>query len=109
MSFIRGLAAIASQHPALRKGALLGAYALCYLFLGDVTLDLLFGGADEAFFWPAIGLAAGVMSVSDRPTRQAVAATTFAVSAAASWRSRAASSAALRRWSSIAAWVRSRS
>jgi PAS domain S-box-containing protein len=84
MSFIRGLIAIASQHPALRTSARLGAYALCYLVLRDVTLDLLFGGADEAFFWPAIGLAAGVMSVSDGRARQAVAATTFAVSAAAS-------------------------
>ncbi|MDH3248491.1 MAG: ATP-binding protein [Acidimicrobiia bacterium] len=84
MSYTKGLPAAASRHPVMRKGALLGAYALCYLILGDVTLDLLFGGADEAFFWPAIGLAAGVMSVTDGRTRQAVSITTFVVSAGAS-------------------------
>jgi PAS domain S-box-containing protein len=84
MSYTKGLAAAASRHPVMRKGALLGAYALCYLILGDVTLDLLFGGANEAFFWPAIGLAAGVMSVTDGRTRQAVSIATFVVSAGAS-------------------------
>ena len=84
MSFTKGLVAIASQRPALHKAALLGAYVLCYLLLGDITLDLMFGGADEAFFWPAVGLAAGVMAVADRRTRQAVAIATFGVSVAAS-------------------------
>jgi PAS domain S-box-containing protein len=84
MRFFKGLAATAPQHPALRRSALLGAYALCYLLLGDVTLDLMFGGAEEAFFWPAVGLAAGVMTVTDGRTRQAVSFATFAVSAAVS-------------------------
>ena len=84
MSFTKGLAALVPRQPALLKSAQLGAYALCYLLLGDLSLDLLFGGADEAFFWPAVGLAAGVMSVADRRVRQAVSITTFVVSGAAS-------------------------
>ncbi len=84
MSFTRRPNLLASQHHLTRAGLLLLGYGFCYFLLGDVALDLIFGSADQAFFWPAVGLAAGVMAVVDRSALQAIAVTTFVASGAAS-------------------------
>jgi PAS domain S-box-containing protein len=63
---------------------LLFAYMLVYFLLGELALDLIFGRVDQPFFWPAVGLAAGVMAVSEPGKRRALAAATLVASATAS-------------------------
>jgi PAS domain S-box-containing protein len=83
MTSIRGIA-VASQRVMQHKGSLLLGYALCYFLLGDLAVDLVFVSADHLFVWPVVGLAAGVMAVTDRGAFRAVVVTTFSASTLAS-------------------------
>jgi PAS domain S-box-containing protein len=83
MTAARSIASM-PRRETLRRGSLLLAYALLYFLLAELALDVVFGSADQPFFWPAVGLAAGVMAVAESRTRRFLALATFVASGAAS-------------------------